>query len=347
MNRNLYIDYMKAIGIIFVVAGHYNSAFFSIMNPYYFHMPLFFMIAGLTIKNERSETVKKTLKKIFNISIYIAYTYVIIGILALILFKFTGVKFGFPFINNPIETIIVTYKNGFYNNSLFRVGWFLVAYMTAYVLTIITIIILKKKMILLAISILYGIVAVNNIAEIFLATRYSYLNILTQTLFGSMFMIFGYLSKDVLVKINNIYIMIVSIMLLYVMKDSGVLHPTIMVWSSYKSGFVISTISALLGIIIISYISSLLSKDNDMKFLSILGRESREIMSYHLFFLVIVDVILSITNNLSMDKITAIDHFRPYYGFPIYMIAGLFGPIAIVLIKNKLMSLVRIPLHQR
>ncbi|HIA0230031.1 TPA: hypothetical protein ACWOSY_000326 [Enterobacter cloacae] len=50
--QSLSISYMKAIGIIVVVIGHYTSGFFNVMQPYLYHMPLFFFVGGLTLKNE-------------------------------------------------------------------------------------------------------------------------------------------------------------------------------------------------------------------------------------------------------------------------------------------------------
>lgn len=44
------IDIMKFIGIVFVAIGHYPGDYFNIMSPYLFHMPLFFFIAGITLK---------------------------------------------------------------------------------------------------------------------------------------------------------------------------------------------------------------------------------------------------------------------------------------------------------
>lgn len=62
MDRKLYVDYIKAIGIILVILGHINFANEPVKEWIYsFHMPLFFFATGLT-------TYKKTLNKTFVIN---------------------------------------------------------------------------------------------------------------------------------------------------------------------------------------------------------------------------------------------------------------------------------------
>ena len=60
-DRQTWIDIAKGIGIISMLIGHTDAAFQPII--YAFHMPLFFILAGYTIKKvEKNNLLKATLK---------------------------------------------------------------------------------------------------------------------------------------------------------------------------------------------------------------------------------------------------------------------------------------------
>ena len=62
MNRKTYIDYMRAFAILLVIAGHANAFNDPVKNWIYsFHMPLFFIISGLTLSEKKlsSKIVEK------------------------------------------------------------------------------------------------------------------------------------------------------------------------------------------------------------------------------------------------------------------------------------------------
>lgn len=52
--RSLAIDYIKCIGIILVVYGHYDRYTINVLHPYFFHMPLFFFLGGMLINLNKS-----------------------------------------------------------------------------------------------------------------------------------------------------------------------------------------------------------------------------------------------------------------------------------------------------
>ncbi|MGN9604779.1 acyltransferase family protein, partial [Salmonella enterica] len=68
------IDIMKFIGIVFVVIGHYPGDYFNIMSPYLFHMPLFFFIAGMTLKKD--SPIKNSIRVFLSIAKYSVITYI-------------------------------------------------------------------------------------------------------------------------------------------------------------------------------------------------------------------------------------------------------------------------------
>lgn len=64
-NRNDYVDCLKGWGILLVVAGHCSFGLLLWIDPYSFHMPLFFIIAGFYLKHEDSGTfIKKKVKQL-------------------------------------------------------------------------------------------------------------------------------------------------------------------------------------------------------------------------------------------------------------------------------------------
>lgn len=67
--RNITLDIMKGIGIILMVIGHSGCPPFLKNFIYTFHMPLFFMISGYLITENRPNIIKKNKKSILAISI--------------------------------------------------------------------------------------------------------------------------------------------------------------------------------------------------------------------------------------------------------------------------------------
>ena len=51
--RILWIDYAKAFAMFFVIFGHVNSGNYLTNWIYSFHMPLFFLLSGITLKAYR------------------------------------------------------------------------------------------------------------------------------------------------------------------------------------------------------------------------------------------------------------------------------------------------------
>ena len=117
-NRELWVDYCKAIGIILVVYGHVargihhagleiNETFFRVVDIiiYSFHMPLFFFLSGLFFYRSLS---KRSFIGFFNHKLdYILYPYILWSI-------FQGV----------IEVNLAQYTNGDATyNEVFSLLW--------------------------------------------------------------------------------------------------------------------------------------------------------------------------------------------------------------------------------
>ncbi|EEE3939100.1 hypothetical protein C7X69_24130, partial [Salmonella enterica subsp. enterica serovar Infantis] len=159
------IDIMKFIGIVFVAIGHYPGDYFNIMSPYLFHMPLFFFIAGITLK--KSNPIKKSIRVFLSIVKYSAITYIVTGLIAITLSKKFGIDLGYPFADGVLNTIIYALQQNFHNNPLFLVCWFLLAYCTSYFISSLVVSFVSNNtrsklnpLLLTVISIAFGVIAI-------------------------------------------------------------------------------------------------------------------------------------------------------------------------------------------
>ncbi|MBA7750909.1 acyltransferase family protein [Enterobacter sp. RHBSTW-01064] len=328
--QSLSISYMKAIGIIVVVIGHYTSGFFNVMQPYLYHMPLFFFVGGLTLKNEivTFNALRKLSKKIIP---YIFVTYILTGILAIALSKFTGLYFGDPFTTNPLE------KN-FHNNPLFLVCWFLLAY---YLSSIVSRLIISvtteskfQSITLIIIAVLVGFVALHLCAVKFKETGYQFYNVSAQSLYGAMFMLLGYSLKKQSLSMYNPIVAMIMITATGTIISFGLTKQSAMAWSTYPSGFIMTSVTSMICIFVVVIFSNILSSRENY-LLKIIGDNSKSIMSWHLSVFAILNLfflLIGFENNAN-GKLSNIYN---QYSFALYVILGIIVPLLPMLIKTKL-----------
>lgn len=328
--QSLSISYMKAIGIIVVVIGHYTSGFFNVMQPYLYHMPLFFFVGGLTLKNEivTFNALRKLSKKIIP---YIFVTYILTGILAIALSKFTGLYFGDPFTTNPLE------KN-FHNNPLFLVCWFLLAY---YLSSIISRLIISvtteskfQSITLIIIAVLVGFVALHLCAVKFKETGYQFYNVSAQSLYGAMFMLLGYSLKKQSLSMYNPIVAMIMITATGTIISFGLTKQSAMAWSTYPSGFIMTSVTSMICIFVVVIFSNILSSRENY-LLKIIGDNSKSIMSWHLSVFAILNLfflLIGFENNANGK----LNNIYNQYSFALYVILGVIVPLLPMLIKTKL-----------
>ncbi|KID06221.1 hypothetical protein PU00_02590 [Hafnia alvei] len=328
--QSLSVSYMKAIGIIVVVIGHYTSGFFNIMLPYLYHMPLFFFIGGITLKKEPISigAVKKISIKIIP---YMITTYLITGLICVLLNEITGMYYGNPFTQNPLSM-------NFNNNPLFLVCWFLLAYyfssLITRILITVTIHIEKQNLILILVSILIGFLAINQCAEIYNKEKLQILNLITQSVYGSTFMLLGFSLKKLALSIYNPLISVLLIVFIATLISYGLIKQSAMAWSTYPSGFIMSTVGSLLCIFVVLNISNILSS-NDFSLLKQIGDNSKTIMSWHLSVFAIINVIFYYIGSGNI-KGMKLDNTYAQYSFSLYTICGVMIPFICLKIKNRL-----------
>ncbi|EDH6510575.1 acyltransferase family protein [Salmonella enterica] len=327
------IDIMKFIGIVFVVIGHYPGDYFNIMSPYLFHMPLFFFIAGMTLKKD--SPIKNSIRVFLSIAKYSVITYIVTGLIAISLSKKFGIDLGYPFADGVIDTIIYAFNQNFHNNPLFLVCWFLLAYCTSYFISSLTIFLVSYKisqkayhLSLTIIAIFFGIIAVKILSPYYGETKLQYVNVATQTLYASMFMIIGSAFGLNLIKRINSQASIIIFIILSFIYLAKYIQPTIMSWSIYPSGFLMTTTVSLLCISIVIYMSKCAALSGSTDLFVAIGKSSKHVMSYHLSVFLLMDFIFSKFGYWDMKNTTVFKHYYTPEMVMIYPAAGLLIPTA-------------------
>ncbi|HBD0170560.1 TPA: acyltransferase family protein, partial [Escherichia coli] len=194
------IDYVKCIGIILVIFGHYPNTIINVLKPYIFHMPLFFFLGGMLVNtNKTSKQVYITaFKRYF---LYIIFSYIILGVSTDVLHYLFGTQKLNVFAG--LRTPALALESNFHNNFFFITGWFLVSYMFVSCLcpSLLKLIYninnsAKRMILLVSIAIAFGFLGMNVIAPEYNSSKLFYINILSQILVGSCFYILGYAARD-------------------------------------------------------------------------------------------------------------------------------------------------------
>lgn len=296
--KSLAMDYAKAFGIFFVLTGHIANEVFNFYNAYLFHMPLFFLIGGMLYKGNRT-LLNLSVHVIKKQTPFIVITYIIIGYISVMITSNYGIRIGDAFSSDIYQTIKLAIKSNFHNNKIFLTCWFLFAYIFVSIFSATVIQSTEKvfkdrnlsSIILIVFCVIGIVISINHLSPEYATTRNYKINLACQILTGISFYILGYIIKNVIYKILNFYMFIALTTLLFIFKNYGLSTQSIMSWSYYPDGLLMTVINALIGAYAIFYISSLLAKCSDeMKLLRSIGQKSRTIMAYHLLIYVILDI---------------------------------------------------------
>lgn len=342
---SLSIRYAQCFGIVAVVLGHYSIKPLDVMQPYVFHMPLFFFIGGLLFKDKPFLSVAKgTLTKhIF----YIAYTYVIISLIAMYLKESHGLWVGNIYPENMKYAITWVLQHNFHNNNYFLVAWFLFAYAIVSI-SCCLILKLKSKIIISIIAIALGFLGMEYVSPLYFETKMQSYNLLSQVMVGSMFYLFGYLLRAATLQLSSPYVPVVSIVILFTMKNYSILLGMGMSGSSYPHGFEAHTVSSMLCIASVFTITNIMSQ-MPVKFnsLSLIGNESKVIMSYHLLTFTLVDFVFYKLGMYDISKTVALKHYVSQQFWYVYILAGVFLPLALSIIYDATVSFAKASLARR
>lgn len=319
--ESLTIDYAKAIGIFFVVLGHYDASVMNLFKPYTFHMPLFFLIGGLTLNyNKPLKSFAKTVLK--SLIIYAAVTYIITGIASEIISeKYNLPVFANAFISDPLTTIKTAFKYNFANNRLFVVAWFLLAYSLASLLCTVICKAVKKfnleggGAVIFCAGILIGFVAIDVFSK---GEMYQAKNLMTQTMVALMFFMIGCALREYMQIFSSPFIALSACIAVYLLRSYGMTSDFIMSLSSYPYGSVVTITQSLCGIYLVMFISNALSGVN-YQWLLFIGRRTKTIMSYHILVFVLLDILFYKAGVYNISKTDAFVHFKSWYTVPLYV----------------------------
>lgn len=332
---------MKAIGIITVVIGHYSGILSNITQPYLYHMPLFFFIGGMLINGKKP--VHSSIKVSYKILKYLIFSYFIIGLFSLEFNYYFGSDFGVSFSNDIFHTLLLVIKSNFHSNNLFLIGWFLFSYLFSSVLTIsllsLSSLINNDKLIyflLLLIAVLFGYISVVFFSHLYSKTANQLYNVISQVLYASMFMIFGCFFRRFLIKINiSIKLSLFILSIIIISFNLEIIKPLTMSWSIYPSGFLLSTLFAIMSIVLIFKLSQIIAKTKNHYFI-LIGKNSQNIMFYHLICFVLLDLLFYYTSMWDISKTTVFNH----YSFPLsdilYIFIGVSTPVIFSTYKEKI-----------
>ena len=333
--QSLSIRYIQAIGIIFVVIGHYPIKLFSLFSPYAFHMPLFFLLGGLLYKNRNySSLVFRNIKKHGG---YIVVTYIIISVLVIIMNKLYGISVSKIYLESGIfDTVIFTIEKNFHNNTFFLVAWFLFSYMIISIIAPVLFLI-KNKSLLLLISLTIGFIAIQYLSPEYHSNKIQSLNLTIQVCVGLMYYTIGYVFKNKLISSKSLIGIIVSFLILIAISNNGEIKGMGIAWSVYSMGFLIHLVVSILCIYIIFNISNIMSEFFDkINLIFLIGKYSRSIISYHLFSFLIVDVIFYYLGMYEIKNAGALSHYSNNKYFLLYASFGIFLPLCFGILINKL-----------
>ncbi|MNZ02359.1 Acyltransferase family protein [compost metagenome] len=332
-NKSQAIDYLKAIGIILVVIGHYPLSPFNVITPYMFHMPLFFFVGGMLFSGKKKtiDIIKNGFNKYI---LYILYTYIIIGSIAVLFNSYFGVSIGRPFSGGLSQFLLIAVSSNFSNNPFFVVAWFLLAYLAIMILfhfinSVAGIINNEKSKnaFLLFMAVFIGWIGVNLFAIEFKETQKQIYNYLSQVTVGMMFYMFGFVFKRILWSWVNISACMLLFSFLYVLEQYGAVSPYTMSQSQYPQGLLSIIVSTMICIYLSVALARVLSELKENKMLLEIGRESKVIMSYHLIAFLIIDLCVSFFGVLDMSYVSVFNHYAEKWTWPVYIVGGIALPL--------------------
>lgn len=332
------ISLVQAVGISSVVLGHFYFQPFDVLHPYVFHMPLFFFLGGLLLSIKKS-LPKKILSIIQKHGGYLVKSYIITGLLSLILVYYFSVEERKPFDDGIISTIKLVIKSNFGNNGLFVVGWFLLAYIIANALCAILVSIDKGgvagKVFIAFFAILSFYFGMYYLPALYVDRSHYIINISAQVSTASAFMLTGYLAKNYLFKLLRLDVMVILVLAMIAVKNLGYQKGVNIAWTGYPSGIIISIITSLSAIYILFTIcSAAASLKGTNPLIIYIAKNTKSIMTYHIFSFYLVDLFFYTIGVYDIKKTATYSHYKNIETWPIYILCGITLPLAMVLIYD-------------
>lgn len=320
----------RGLGIILVVVGHYLWHPNWTWSPYLFHMPLFFLLGGIVAKP--IENFHRWVTKV--VRAHLGYYIVWYTLLALLTWAIvsswqTSIVF---YLGQGLESLWLPLAHNSHNNSLFMVGWFIIAYglvSTLFSLFITFVGSRVSKHSVVVLGLLIGYLGIEVVAPYYHLERNWPWNLLCQVCVGWMFFSLGFVLKDVIKHLASVLCLVVSWSIVAMLVMLGLAHELGMSWSQYPDGFIGHVAVSLLGSAGIIAVAHACHKLAGSHHLMRIGQWSKPIMTLHMTFFVILDLIFAKLGLFDGQAISALNHYISPLAFWLYLLVGIYGPIAV------------------
>ncbi|MDF1837291.1 MAG: hypothetical protein P1V35_05445 [Planctomycetota bacterium] len=335
--ESLFLSYAKAIGILLVVIGHYRWLPPTLFHPYIFHMPLFFMVGGILAKPASSVAVQSS--KVTKSLGYVVIHYLLIGGLTMLTNSTFGTSIDVAFVGDgesSLGALTFPLERNMHNNSLFLVAWFVLAYLAASQLFGLVLALVSRiwtgqtsRWVALALGLIGGWYGIDTLGPRYAAESRWVDNFTCQVLVGMMYFSVGHAVRPHLWVFRLIPVLLVSGILFISLAGQGLFPVSFMSWSQYPAGFWIQLVSSLLAcacVLCLAYLASMAVRSS---FLEVVGRRSRDIMTWHVLVHVGVDLAFCGLGKYGYDEVKALSHYSSPGAWPFYIFAGVMIPIAI------------------
>lgn len=151
------------------------------------------------------------------------------------------------------------------------------------------------------------------------------------------FILTGYLMKGYIFKIIRFDVMATLLFLMIIIKNAGMQKGVNIAWSVYQDGFILSVVTTLSGIYIVFTLCHSASKiDGFNKIISYVGRNTKSIMTYHILAFYLVDIFFFKSGMYDITQTATYSHYKSVGSWPIYILAGVFIPVAMSYLYEKI-----------
>ncbi|MCG7394831.1 hypothetical protein MHY87_18180 [Microvirga sp. ACRRW] len=341
LNKNA-LAVARGLGIIFVVRGHMTTQDPFFVHPYGFHMPLFFFLSGMSLL--ASLPVASLLKRDSQSLLF--YTLVHVGIFAtltVLVFQPMGLNLR---TSSPLDWQTY-FTKPFTANShhviLFLVAWFLIA---LFFVRLLCVLILKGLaqlperfglVLQIIIATCMGFLGMQIFASELASSKFWLWNVLSQVFVGAFFCLLGHVAQNKLRLPGLLPCLLAAVLLYavyYVISHLLTTVPMSMAFSLYKSGFLVHTFLAFLGIAMVLFAAEGLQS---LSWLKTLGIYSKPIMSWHMTVFASINLVFAVLGLVSpsaVNAFTMVKPTRPHF-IILYLALGIAAPVLAARILEK------------
>ncbi len=324
------INKARGLGIIAVVWGHTTPGFG--IDVGLFHMPLFFLLGGLTLNPER-ELGRVARFVVVDLLFFAAAATFVYSIVAAALEPF-GLHFRYFTDWSPIHFTYDLLQHVGHHVGFVLTSWFLIAYAGAVVVSETVVRLLPSRvrlpMVAALIPVLFWI-GVRVVAPLYThATDDWYWNVLSQVMVGSSFFLLGYVLSQMrwfARVVGNSWAFLATIIAFSYL--TNIEHPAGMgmVFSQYPLGSIRTALYALLGILGTLQFSALLDRVAELSWLDRVGKASKQVMIHHLFVFTLVNLGLAAAGLIPILAIEGVYwKYAVVWTWPIYVIPAVALP---------------------